>query len=187
MEQEVLEIVREIQRGDDTRFSILCEKYKPLILSLVDKIFGGNVVSYSLDRDDLVQEANIALFRAAGAFDTTRGEITFGLYAKICVRNRLVTIKRKAVSEKKKQALHIADKVAASKNTGRVHMSEESAEMVKDISEVAERVLSPYEKQVFALYAEELSYKEIAERVGKDEKSVDNAIYRIKSKLKKNI
>ena len=182
-----MEIVREIQGGDDARFSVLCEKYKPLILSLVDRIFTESPVSFSLDRDDLVQEANIALFKAAGAFDTARDEITFGLYAKICVRNRLVSIKRKAVSEQKKQARHIAGSIASTNNIGRVRMNEDRAATAKDISEVAERVLSPYEKKVFALYAEELSYKEIAERLGRDEKSVDNAIYRIKSKLKKNV
>lgn len=182
-----MEIVREIQGGDDTRFSILCEKYKPLILSLVGRIFTDNPVTYSLDRDDLVQEANIALFKAAGAFDTARDEITFGLYAKICVRNRLISIKRKAVSEQKKHTRQIAGGIASSKNIGRVHTVEDRAIAAKDISEIAERVLSPYEKQVLALYAEELSYKEIAERLGRDEKSVDNAIYRIKSKLKKNV
>ena len=187
MEKDVFELVGEIQRGDDASFSLLCEKYKPLILSLVSSIFTDSPGLSSLDRDDLMQEANIALFKAASSFDTSRGGITFGLYAKICIRNRLVSIKRKAVSDQKKLKRHIAGTSAASKNIGRSHINDDRMIDAAAVSEFAENVLSPYEKRVFALYIEQLSYKEIAERLGKSEKSVDNAIYRIKKKLKNNV
>ena len=50
---------------------------------------------------------------------------------------------------------------------------------------LAEKILSGYEMRIFALYAKGARAKEISARIGKSEKSVNNAIFRIRSKLKK--
>ena len=58
-------------------------------------------------------------------------------------------------------------------------------ENVKQIEEIVEQELSNFEKQVFDLYITGMKYVQIAKVLGRDEKSTDNALQRIKSKLKK--
>ena len=56
-------------------------------------------------------------------------------------------------------------------------------EDVAEIWRALDCALSPLERRVLALYLEGMSYREIADRLGKVEKSVDNAVQRIRKKL----
>ena len=60
-------------------------------------------------------------------------------------------------------------------------------ENVERIENLVEQELSSFEKQVFDLYITGMKYSQIAKVLGKDEKSTDNALQRIKNKLKKAI
>ncbi|MBR5375984.1 MAG: RNA polymerase subunit sigma-70, partial [Lachnospiraceae bacterium] len=58
-------------------------------------------------------------------------------------------------------------------------------EKALEISEAIERDLSPLEKSVMDLFMTGMGYTEIARVLGRDEKSTDNALQRIRGKLKK--
>ena len=58
-------------------------------------------------------------------------------------------------------------------------------ERVKYLENVIENDLSSFEKQVLDLYMTGMSYTQIAKVLGRDEKSTDNALQRLKSKIKK--
>ena len=177
MEKRLVKLIEEVKDGSDLAFSELCGDFAPLMKSQVTKMFGESPSEY----DDRLQDAAMALYDAAVTYDMTQDKVTFGLYAKICIRNRLISIKRKEKKNKKKSAQYV---VAGNElhETGRRASREKLEENVKVMSQ-----LSSYEKKVLHLYLDGRSYREIGSALNKSEKSVDNALYRIKSKLKKLI
>ena len=174
-----------IRNGDEGSFSALLSDYSPLISSLVKKY-----VKDPSTEEDLRQEASIALYLAALSYRETGGS-TFGLYAKICIKNRLISYLRKY--GRADSAAAISDDIDEYYAHTQPYSSEEadplnvliSGENLSSLRRRIEEALTPYENEVFARYAAGCSYREIARDLGKNEKSVGNAVYRIKAKLKK--
>jgi len=181
---ELSDIITEIQRGDDGHFDMMVDAYKPLMLSLVNRYFGDRQFPQGLEYDDLLQEASMALYKAAKRYDLNSSGVTFGLYAKICIKNKFISIKRKQRSEMAKQQKAAAPE-AHSRDRSRFSASGYAGIGRDKLEEAASSCLTDLEMRVFRLYSEELSYKEISDRLNISVKSADNAIYRIKCKLKK--
>lgn len=163
------------KNGDEGAFSELCERYKPLIENMTDRYI-SRLNAIIQDKDDLRQEATVAFYRAVTTFDLGQDKVSFGLYAKICIKNRMVSLIRRANKNSSPKT------VSAPKNEGK-----RIGDRVLDFSEllsVSERVLSKREGLVFSLYIGGKTYKEIAELLHVSEKSVDNALFRAKSKIK---
>ncbi|MBQ7124913.1 MAG: hypothetical protein IJO00_00985, partial [Clostridia bacterium] len=97
-------------------------------------------------------------------------------YAKICVKNRLISVIRKNRTEKKHKAKAAKPRDAVS--------SRQSTFLTEEIKAVAEKLLTKYEKIVFYMYLDGKSYRDIALSLGKTEKSVDNALFRAKKKFR---
>jgi RNA polymerase sporulation-specific sigma factor len=100
------------------------------------------------------------------------------------MHNRIISYVRKLKSRAEKERKSLEAKAYSDRNDEPDEILEalESNERLRRfLSENA----TEYERQVFALYLQKKSYEEIAYEVGKDTKSVDNAIYRVKSKIKK--
>ena len=172
-----MELSNRMNSGKPSFVEIL-ETYRPLIESLASK--------YSfyeeIDTDDLRQEAQIALFGALESFDPAQKDITFGLYAKICIRNRLISFLRK------NQRHHVISFEEPSDDVGaelspedRLIEKEEYERLLLDI----DKALSPLERSVLRLYLDGKPYKTVAYELGITEKSVDNAVCRIKKKIRK--
>lgn len=177
MEKRLAKLIEDVKDGNESAFSEICEDFSPLMKSQVLKLFGDNLSEY----DDRLQDAAMALYNAIISFDLTQDKVTFGLYAKICIRNRLISIKRKEKKNSKKTALYATLENQVQETTRRA-----SREKLEDNEKVISE-LSSYEKSVLKLYLDGHSYREIGLALNKSEKSVDNALYRIKSKLKKLI
>ena len=107
-------------------------------------------------------------------------KVTFGLYAKICVRNRLVSLLRSS-SKKSKNAEKTEEKRKGYIDPVYSFFEEDVAQQME---KRIEELLSGFEYSVFRLYIQNKSYKEIAGILGRSVKTVDNALYRIKTKLK---
>ena len=60
-------------------------------------------------------------------------------------------------------------------------------ENVERLEKIIEKELSPFENQVLDLYLTGMKYNQIAKVLGRDDKSTDNALQRIKTKLKRVI
>ena len=171
--KEIEKLITEARAGHQRAFSELVLQYTPLIesecLKRADK----------LDLPDLKQAALIGLYSAVCSYDFSRG-VTFGAYARVCVSNRLDSELRRA--PRKDESLD----EALSRETG---LSPEEEIIARE--RLAQRLahidslLSDYERQVFKLYLGGESYKFIAARLGKSEKSVDGAIRRAKEKLRR--
>lgn len=133
-----------------------------------------------MEMDELRQAALIALYNAACSYDGNRPGITFGLYAQICVRRRLDSELRKA---------HIPQGQPIDEDEADPSASPEdeliSRENYRKLIDSIDRVLTESERSAFLLYLSDKSYTEIARILGKSEKSVDGALRRAKSKLRK--
>ena len=178
MDEKLTGLIIAVKQGNDLSFSELCESFAPLMKSQVMRLFGNENSEY----DDRLQDAAMALYDAAVSFDMSQDKVTFGLYAKICIRNRLISIKRREKKSGKKSAPYPLVDEQEMRETGR----RASREKLEENEEVLSK-LSSYERTVLLLYLDGHSYREIGSALNKSEKSVDNALYRIKSKLKKLI
>jgi RNA polymerase sigma factor, sigma-70 family len=148
---------------------------------------------YLADEDDFKQEAVIALYKAAMTYESENDKVTFGLYAKICIRNRLCSVLRKAERLFNKNIynseLYVSgDVYDIDESLPEVELGPEelviAQENYKDLLDQISKVLTAYERSVFDMYVDGKTYREIALLLNRTEKSVDNAIYRIKAKLR---
>ncbi len=171
-------LIASVRRGDETAFAALLDRYAPLLQSLVSAFDLASIGS-----DELMQEARFALYRAAVSYRA--GGVTFGLYAKICIRNQLVSRLRREGREKPLLSLDRFGLELVSDTVGDALDLLLSDESFRELCEKIARILSPYENRVFRLYASGLSVAEIAAELGETLKSVRNALDRCLSKLRR--
>ena len=181
------QLIDRYQKGDQAVLNFICEKYKPLVLKTSKKYFlvGG-------ENEDLIQEGMIGLFGAIGDYDIN-SEVTFFHFAQMCIDRQMM------------KAIEASNRKKHSPLNAYVSLYDDDGDMVEDpmssIGDPAELIveaenttnlidrlkenLSPMEQQVFDLYMQDLDYKEIALRLNKSEKSIDNTLTRIKGKARK--
>jgi len=188
--------VKKVKSGDQAAFDNIARKYSSLVDSMYQRYYNlSSKNGYMIDKDDLKQEAVIALYNAAMTFEDRKNaddkEITFGLYAKICIRNNLISILRRYKNIEFFPEDETAFEITVSLTAADTELNPEEQLIERESYELLidqiNRILTEYEKSVFELYVneKEKTYREIAVLLGKSEKSVDNAIYRIKAKLKR--
>ena len=184
MEEELSTLLSEAVNGDENAFFQLSERYAPLIRSMSLRFspsFAALADNTAIGTQDLEQEARLALFRAAQTYDRFQSDVSFGLYAKICIRNSFVSLLRKSKSRRytdepsydSDHSMREDDPLFLIGDAASVRLSERIAQ-----------VLSLYEKTIFDQYVSGRSVKCISLSVGKSEKSVHNALYRIRVKIK---
>ena len=172
-----LALISAAKGGDESAFEALLEAYEPLI-DKMSRSF-ANVEDDSESQEDLRQEACIAFYKAVQSYDSEQAEVAFGLYAKLCVRNRLISYTRKL--RRRESVLPLEERIKIEEDvTEGVVAQEAYMELYRRI----EAVLSPYESHVWWLYLSGQTTGAIAASLGKDERSVQNAIYRIRKKLR---
>jgi len=141
------------------------------------------------DSEDLTQEGMLGLLAAIRTFSPEVG-VSFQTYAETCIRRRLLTAVKTA-SRQKHAPLNYAISFESSQfdETQASHISRDLEEQILAEEQFGElcfrfsHTLSGFENKILGLFLEGLSYGEMAERVGKSVKSVDNAIQRIRKKL----
>lgn len=196
-EEEVFEIVRGESEDADVAIEFLLEKYKGIVTSKARPLYlvGG-------DRDDLLQEGMIGLYKAIREFDSTRSEafIPYAgriIYQHMC--NAIVAYNRKKNSplneyvslytpigtNGEEELANLIDTVPAlpeNSDPEYLVIDKENTDMIE--FELG-KCLSVLEKKVYELYVDGMDYKMIAEELGKTPKAIDNALQRIRGKLKK--
>ena len=182
------QLINLAKNGDNKASGVIVKRYDNLIKKIVRKyIYSGN--------DDLYQAGALGLCSAINNFD---GVSIFENFAYICINNSIRSELRKN-STKKNQPLTDyvplsgygdgdSDKtvVLVDSSMGPEDVcldNERKSEIEKNI----EKILSELEYNIFALFLQDYSYTEIGARLGKDEKSVDNALQRIRKKLKQKL
>ncbi len=182
------ELIQELRQGKKEITDFLINKYKNLVRKKANALFliGG-------DTDDLVQEGMIGLFKAIRDFDGEK-ETGFYHFAELCITRQMYTA-IEASNRKKHAPLNGYISFDQKDEDGAFHSAllsleelspEElviSKEQIEEMYERAEQKLSNMEKKVFSYYLNGYNYHQIAEAMQKPEKSIDNALHRIKRKL----
>ena len=181
-QNDVTDLIKRIRKGDQNAFKALVEKYEPLIESLVFKFYDKELKG--LTSDDLRQEAVLRFYNSILTYDLEQCEVEFGLYAKICISNALI-------SQIRLQKKRTAEQLTEFQNVLFFeHDSEEPSdrileeERVKTLYSLISKNLSRYEYRIWQLYVSGRTAKDICAIVDSDERSVSNAIYRIRKKLR---
>ena len=191
MEKDLSSLLEQIRSGNEAAFSALAEIYRGVTDSAVRRFLSSFGIGEAdadgmYSEEDLRQEAMVALYRAALTYDAEEKgrDVSFGLYAKICVNNALISALRKYKNEKKKrEAAKQKSRSAEKTNPGPLEMIAQREDAASLLAKIREQ-LSGLERQVFDYYIVGKSAGEIAERIGRSEKSVSNALYRMKVKVK---
>lgn len=176
--------------GDAEAVEGLMNQYKPLVRARAHAFYLAGA-----DREDLVQEGMIGLFKAIRDFVPEVGA-SFPAFATLCVNRQMMTAVKTA-ARKKHQPLNTSLSLSTSvvdKRTGRSigllrqldvdpeqHFIQQ--EENREMNRVIENHLSMFEKQVMCYYLEGLSYGDIGNKLKKPTKSVDNALQRIRKKM----
>ena len=188
------ELVVLAQQSDDKALDYLLSKY---FVYVRNKSLSYYIVG--ADRDDIIQEGMIGLFKAVRDFSSERG-VSFKTFADVCVTRQIITAVKnasrqkhaplnfyvslnKSVSDEDEDST-LSDILGQAKdsNPEEILIKKENANILG--SEMS-RLLSQFELLVLTLYLQGNSYQDIGKMIGKTPKSVDNALQRIKKKFEK--
>lgn len=186
------ELIKLSQSGDEDALEAVLIRYKPLVYKKSRPYYlaGG-------DSDDVVQEGLIGLYKAVMSFDKTKFPL-FNVFAGVCIERRIMSAVKKAARLKHNPlncyiSLSDSDDADFSGVYYDTASSTATAENPEDILIERESVsglegmitdsLSPFEMKVLLCHLNGRTYKETAQILCRDAKSVDNAMQRIKKKL----
>lgn len=171
------QLITRARLGDDAAFAALAAAYRRLIFWHVSRSASDIAATY---RDDLFQEGLVGLLSAVRTYDGVSS--AFATYASSCISHSVISAARRYRKQSGCETVPLEETELGSSQ------SPESDFLDRESSSVLyERIfseLSAYEGTVFELYLSDRSYAEIARTVGKSEKSIANAICRIRKKLK---
>lgn len=185
------ELLNYIAEGNEEANNVIIKKYEPLINKIALKML-PYCKNNGLDLNDLMQEGMIGLSHALDKYSEIKN-VLFYTYAKTCIERKIISVVIAANRNKNK----ILNESISYDNEDNLLMNfikdksnnpEEllfEGELKNNLMSKIKKVLTDFEEQVFTLMINGFKYKEIAEILDKDEKSIDNAIQRIKSKVKK--
>ena len=191
------QIISQIKDGDEQALTFLLDKYKDLVNTKVGKYF-----IIGAEREDIVQEGMIGLYKAIKGFDNCK-QNTFKTFANLCIERQLIT----AIKSSNRQK-HMPLNSYLSLNTSAYDDEGDGTELLEtfdvktiedpletimkqesfnEIQNAVQKSLSKFEGQVLERYMQGESYEVIAKRLDTPVKSVDNAIQRIRKKAIKNL
>lgn len=191
-------IITKIKQGNEEALAYLLDKYKELVNIKVSRYY-----MVGAEREDILQEGMIGLFKAIKSFDAEK-QNSFKSFANICIERQLIT----AIKSSNRQK-HIPLNSYLSLNTSAYDNNEEdSVELIEtfnsktiedpletimkqeyynEVEDAVNKNLSKFEKQVLDRFLKGESYTKIAQKLDSPVKSVDNAIQRIRKKAIKNM
>ena len=182
----ILALIVRAQNGSNDAYSELKDIYSPLIEGKVAKFSSYDMTAQ--DVEDLRQEALVQFCNAVCNYNLSLDGVEFGLYAKICIENRLVSYIRSYKRRKERGLFSLDGEISEDSSYTDPAQDVIDRERFKALVSLIEGSLSDYESRVWWLYVSGISVSEIAKKLGVDDpKSVTNAIYRIRKKLRSRI
>ena len=180
--KDVNELINLVIAGNSEAFSVLVDRYNPMLKKILNTYTTDEMSKE--DVEDLTQEELIAFYRAIINFDREQNDVEFGLYAKICITNSMISYKRAAAKKSNESLIGDEEMNSIFDPDGEVSEFFQRQESERELGEQIEKTLSEYENEVWSYYVNGYSSREIAAKLGSSEKSIDNAIFRIRRKLK---
>ena len=193
------ELIDRQRSGERQITDYIMDKYKNLVRKKAKSMY-----ILGADNDDLIQEGMIGLFKAVRDYDPGR-DASFYTFADLCVSRQMY--KAVQASRREKHAplntyislyADTAEAESDGNGTALVNVIASAVETnpeqlmidrenVADIEAIIEKELSGFEKQVLDLYITGMSYSQIAGVLSRDAKSTDNALQRLKAKLRRAV
>jgi RNA polymerase sigma factor, sigma-70 family len=190
------EIIDLVKKGNDRAQEFIMNKYKTMVKSRARAYF-----LIGADREDIIQEGMIGLYKAVRDYQTDKNA-SFKSFAELCINRQMITAIKTAGRQK-----HIPLNSSVSLNRPVFDDLEEHTymDMLESIevtspetlfigqeekSFIEEHIaknLSGFENKVLAFYLQGKTYLEIASLMNKPEKSIDNALQRVKKKIERFI
>ncbi|MDE6851444.1 MAG: sigma-70 family RNA polymerase sigma factor [Lachnospiraceae bacterium] len=193
------QIITLAQQGTDEAMAYILEHYKGLVRILSRPLF-----LIDGDKDDLIQEGMIGLFKAVNSYNETSGA-SFETFATHCINRQMYSAIKQSNRQKNiplNSYISIYSQTGPEgQESGHAFLVDQSLEAVRQNPEeiiidqentrsMQRRLysrLSDLERKVLHLYLQGISYQEIAARMEKTPKAIDNALQRIKHKLQQLI
>jgi RNA polymerase sporulation-specific sigma factor len=193
------ELIDQLRCGESQITDYIMEKYKNLVRKNAKSMY-----ILGADNDDLIQEGMIGLFKAIRDYDSGR-DASFYTFADLCISRQIYKAVQASNREKHtplNSYISLYSNMSENGNDGapmelvNVLQSEVETnpeqliidqENVAHIEAIIDKELSSFEKQVLDLYLTGMSYSQIAKVLSRDEKSTDNALQRLKAKLRKAV
>lgn len=185
----------ELARGADPQaLEYLLNKYKNFVRSKARSYFLAGA-----DRDDIIQEGMIGLYKAIRDFKSDRLS-SFRAFAELCITRQIITAVKMATRQKhiplnsyvslnkpiydEESDRTLLDVISGDKvtNPEDIVIGQEDYEQIQ---EKMGEMLSPLECEVLSSYLQGKSYQQIALDLNRHVKSIDNALQRVKRKLEK--
>lgn len=170
-DEELAELCRE--QLSQQALCALIVRYEKLIKSLAFRLAAG-----SADADDFVQEGFLALLDAVRTFDPARGA-TFFTYSHVCIANRMTTARIKS----DRTVIPPVEEPEPEDHLTPLSILLEK-ERANELETSVANLLSPRELDVFRLFLSGSTYDQMARRLNISSKTVDNALQRVRRKLK---
>lgn len=187
------ELLSYVAENNEDANNILIKKYEPLINKIASKMI-LYCKNNGLEKSDLIQEGMIGLNSAINRY-REKNNALFYTYAKTCIERRIISTVIASNRNKNKilnESLSLDDEETSLFNfikdsTLNPEKLLLDVELEEDLLFKIKSNLTDFEDQVFTLMISGFKYKEIAEILGKNNKSIDNAIQRLKTKIRKII
>jgi len=189
------ELLWYVAEQNEAAVDILYKKYEPLIVNFAKKMY--EYCQYSgLEINDLIQEGMLGLNDAISKFNEHK-EVSFYTFAKTCIERKMISavvatrrLKHRILNESIFYESELKDdggtlEYLLKDNKNNPESLLLDSEREQKLIEAIQLKLTDFELQVFELKISDFSYIEIASILDKDKKSVDNALQRIKLKIKK--
>ena len=192
-------LIERLRDGERDITDYIMNKYKNLVRSKAKSMY-----ILGADNEDLIQEGMIGLFKAIRDYDAGR-DASFFTFADLCISRQMYTAVQASNRKKHMPLNSYISLYATSHEEENGRESEEfinflgldtqkdpeqlliDKENVLSLEKKIEEELSAFEKQVLDLYLTGMTYTQIARVLGRDEKSTDNALQRMKAKIRKVI
>lgn len=193
------ELIDKLRDGETQITDYIMDKYKNLVRKKAKSMY-----ILGADNEDLIQEGMIGLFKAVRDYDAGR-DASFYTFADLCISRQMYNAVQASRREKhtplntyislyadmtesegEGDGTALVNVIASAVETNPEQLMIDR-ENVAAIEAIIEKELSSFEKQVLDLYITGMSYSQIARVLSRDEKSTDNALQRLKSKLRKAV
>lgn len=177
------QLLHRVRQGDADAFAALSARYLWLVRAKAHKFVGVQAPEV----EDLTQEGLLGLYAAAISFDDTAGA-SFATYAGVCIYNRMASAVRRYGSSGNRmlnESVSLDSEDAffapAGDDPG---AAVELQEWLGQLRQKLEANLSPLERRVLSLYLSGSQRRELPGKLGLSQKSCDNALHRVRSKLR---
>lgn len=197
LDEELVDIARE---GNKEAIKVLVQRYSKFLFSKVIPFYLPGA-----EREDIIQEAYIGFLKAIQDFDKSKGN--FFNFANLCVQRQITTAIKLSNRNKSKVLKNpislesnifdeelgdksLYDYISPNKIIQGTYQENSIEDTIIDFMEknrIKENLVSKLtskEKEILKLRAQGFTYMEIAKKINSSAKSVDNAIQRIKKKIK---